>query len=329
MKTLVVLTLLLLPTALPAQDEPTEEEIKQRTADALKQCDADTDGNITLEEMQGRLEAFYVDFAKVGKDEVKQAAVRGQYPGLLTLQLFLAADLDDDHSVTEVDLKWLFSHPHDDVNSLKYTIWTLADADIDFLVEDFILCIRKGAQAHPFGGLRKTVGKGKNKAEKLADQAEPYRLHVVKHVLDERAASVIHTEYTDEQLSSLFGKLGRMWRWGDGEEEELFDAYSEVVTAKEAQNARGGHRAGHHETYRVGYKYKVSPRDKVYRVKAEITKTNIKVMAGAFDCDYFEIKCKDCSLKVWQHSLYPALPVKREWNMGGETTTAQLKSFEE
>jgi hypothetical protein len=330
MKTLAAVVLFFLLPALAAQGEPTEEEIKRHTASTLEQCDMDGNAKIELDELQEKLEAFYVDFAKADKSEEKQNTVRDGYPGLLTLQLFLAADLDDDNAIAEPDLKWLFAHPNDDQWTLTDSMWTLGDADVDLLVQDFILRIRKGATSHPHDRLRKTTGKGKNKAEKLADRAEPYRQMVIKKVLAARARSVLHRSYSTDELSKLFDKLGRVWTLGEGADDDMFDATGEVVTAEDAaERGDGLSRAGVHNYFAVGHKYEVSTLDKSYSVAAEIKKTKLTVKAGTFDCDFYEVACHGCTLKIWQHSMYPLLPIKSEMTVGDEVTIHQLKAFKE
>ena len=325
MKTLIAFVLLIFTAAPLAADPTTDEEVEQLTADTLEHTDANKDGVISLAEQQDRLEAFYVSFGKAGKRKDKQDTVREDFPSLLTLQQYLAADLDDDGFVDEKELKRLFAciEPLD--------LWTLADADIELLVDDFILRIRKGAKAYPDDSLRKVPGKGRTKAEKLVDQASPYRAAVNSHVFGARVNAAIIAQYTQTQLSSKFDKEGRTWQicvYHNGHHGSGF-GYGFEVVSKDKKRGSAGSIDVVDEQYPEGYQLPIDAALKGYGEKPAVTKVKLKVIAGPFDCDYFEIKSLGLSTRIWVMSDHPGILVKQVTPTDGDDRVVELISYKD
>ncbi|MCA8914629.1 MAG: hypothetical protein KDB90_04385 [Planctomycetes bacterium] len=329
MRNLIVLALLCFGmTPAHCADQPTEEEIRQKTAECLEHSDTDADGVISLKEQQERLETFYVAFAKVGKHEDRRKALRAEYPGLLCLQEYLAADLNDDSEVTEKELKRLYACED------PQELWTLCDADIDLLVQDFILRIRKGAKVYYDDSLRKTPGKGRTKAEKLADQAAPYKDAVTWRVLGARVDAAQTALYSQDELSSMFDKEGRSWTYcvyHAGSDTSGTGFVTEVVAKDKAQGPREAANSidGGKVLYPEGYRVPVDDSMKGYGDKPEVTKVRYKVAAGEFDCDYIEITCLRNTVKLWVMSKHPGILVKRESGAGAEKRTVELMSYKD
>lgn len=320
------LLVLLLVSPLRAQDGPSPEEVERLSADVLEHTDTDDDSRIALVEQQNRLLNFYVAFAKAGQNEEKQREAREDYPGLLSLQQFLAADLDDDHFVGETELQRLFA-----LEDPEY-VWTLSDADVEMLVEDFILRIRKGAKVYWYDELRKSSGKGKTKAEKLADRAEPYKQRVITLVLKTRRQAVIESAYTEDELSSLFDREGRNWQWSVTDERDAGTRsfhLGGLVVPEHIGPYEETKSLGRTECVPKGHKLTLDPFLKGYQVKPDISKVTVHVEAGQFECDHFEISCLGKIARVWLLSKHPALVVKFEYDVGEGKRVTELSVYEE
>lgn len=290
---------------------------------ALRFSDKDADGKVTLAEQNQLLENFYAEFAKAGTKEAAKAEVLLSHKGLLKLQWFRAADLDDDGVMTKAELVSLVSAADSvEISDCLDGVWTLSDADIEPLVDDFKARIRKGVRPFDDDDLRKTRGEGRTKEEKLEDQSLPYRDRVVTGVLAGRLSRAKAAAFKpDERVAALKATDGWLHRTLTGRSGESETEWSRVLLVRDetgetiASMGSGDTREATRSMIGEVIDENADPfrvDARPYKFTSAVTDTSVRVEAGTFACKHIKVELGKWRAEAWVPDAIPFLHAKSE-----------------
>lgn len=316
---------------------------KQFVADAFKFADPDKDDRLTLEEENKLVNAFYDAFREAGYDEKKQAAVREAHKGLLKLQWFLAGDLNDDKILTRDELLSLLGAVKEPFETELNRVYTLSDSDVELVMDDFKLRIRKWVRVFGEDDTRKVRGAGRTKADKLEDQSIPFRDRLVQGVLWARLKMTWDNAFSDDQhvaalrktsayecefTTNLTGKTLQRWtrvelRWKDE------DTYDEVdlVGFKRDNAATPTYCFGEGGLRSLKDRAKKPPA-RPYRFDVERATETVAVKAGTFPSERISISLAKWRVELWIPNQYPFVLAKTSWVLPAHSESTELYRVE-
>jgi len=304
---------------------------------AFKHSDPDGDDKVTLVEQTKLQDAFYEAMKQAGGNETAVAEVREAHKGLLKLQWFLAADLNDDEVVTRDELTSLAELS--ETEHLAYNvdrIWTLSDADIDQLMDDFKLRIRRGVRCFPEDALRKTRGEGRTKTEKLEDQSSVFRSTVIDNVLTVRMQYSTAREFDKDKCLAALRKL-KKWEFDVSSTtrektntrrrgvEIQWDSEDEYAWFDLEINGRFTSGVGYHA---VNFKRETKPlKPREYKFESTASDEAVVVPAGTINARLISVSIGNWQYSLWAHKDFPMVHAKYETKLPGKTTVSRLLSL--
>ncbi|MDC1141651.1 hypothetical protein OAU50_01045 [Planctomycetota bacterium] len=305
-----------------AEQEAAEKAAKlaQKAESALKLIDEDADGNATFDEFKARQKAYYEAAKKVKKKIDELAKVVDAYTDLLTTQQFLAADKDDDSSVTKEEITFLLENPRHELD--------LKESDVDLMVEDWMLRYKLKCPSLYYtdewheSKIQKRYKHLKREVSKEELRARPFREAVVGSVLTARRRDAFAREFTWAQWSSVFKKPGLRFKFGS----EFYVSANEKQLPPELKDKVKSIWAPEKEVQ--GREY-LKFNDSGLKFEYTADERTGYSKAGKIDSHYIEIRFGQHVLKTWRHKAYPFIPVVVNETIFGDEQIRTLESLTE
>lgn len=315
------------PTPDTKEDSPTPEaeagqEPSEFAVRALKMTtfvDADSKDGIAFEKLKAKQLEYYLAAKKLKNKKDELAALKEQYKDLLTTQQFLAADKNGDSKLTSAELTMLF-----ETSRLQYD---LTESDVELMVEDWMLRYKTkcpvlySVDEWHESKIQKRYKHLKRKLSKDDLRARPYREAIIRSVLSARRHDAFAREFTWEQWSSVFRKIGLRFKFAreyyvsENENQlpqELKDSKIKSIWAP-SEEAEG----------RKYLKFKNAGLTFEYTATDERGYSD----AGKIACRMIEVKFGEHVLKSYRHKKYPFIPVVIDETIFDEKDMRTLKNI--